>query len=248
MNKTSTLLIKRPSFTLLTSEPWRAACEYASYLAKRKPLTAPGDGHPVVIFPGLGTSGRSVAPLRKLCESLGYATFDWGRGFNTGPEGDLDLWLAELTDHCTHMIEDHQQTVTLIGWSLGGIYAREVAKLMPGRVRQVITIGTPFNADQDHTNAGWLYRLLSDDSPEFDEKLNLRLRSSPSVPTTSIFSRADGVVAWQTCLHSGKRRDVQDIEIEGSHIGMGWNPLVMEVVAVRLAQRPGAWKPYVGRS
>jgi alpha-beta hydrolase superfamily lysophospholipase len=246
MTSPPTLLIQRPSLSLLTSEPWRAALEYASYLAKRKPPPAPSDGHPVVIFPGLGASGGSVAPLRKFCKSLGYAAFDWGRGFNTGPKGDLDLWLAELADHCTQMIEEHQQTVTLIGWSLGGIYAREVAKLMPGRVRQVITIGTPFNSDKDHTNAGWLYRLLSDDSPEFDAKLNLRLRSSPPVPTTSIFSRADGVVAWQTCLHPYKRREVQDVEIQGSHIGMGWNPLVMDVVADRLAQRPGAWKPYVG--
>jgi pimeloyl-ACP methyl ester carboxylesterase len=246
MNKTPALLIKRPSFTLLTSEPWRAALEYASYLVKGKPLAASSDGHPVVIFPGLGTSGRSVAPLRKSCEELGYAAFDWDRGYNTGPKGDLNLWLRELTAHCTEMLEDHKQTVTLIGWSLGGIYAREVAKLMPSGVRQVITIGTPFNADQDYTNAGWLYRLLSDDSPEFDQKLNSKLRSAPPVPTTSIFSRADGVVAWQTCLHPGKRRDVQDVEILGSHIGMGWNPLVMEVVADRLAQRPGDWKPYVG--
>jgi hypothetical protein len=245
MTSLSTLQIKRPSLALLTSEPLRAAFEYASYLVTRKLSAASSDGHPVLIFPGLGMSGRSVAPLRKSCESLGHSAFDWGRGYNAGPKGDLDLWLCELADHCTQILQDHEQTVTMIGWSLGGIYAREVAKLMPGRVRQVITIGTPFNADQDYTNAGWLYRLLSDEPSEFDEKLALRLRSSPPVPTTSIFSRADGVVAWQTCLHPRKRRDVQDVEIQGSHIGMGWNPLVMGVVADRLAQTDGAWKPYV---
>ena len=240
--------IKRPSFALLGAEPWRAAYEFLSHQLSSNAPPIPGDGHPVLIFPGLGADGKSVAPLRKVCESLGYPAFDWGRGYNTGPQGDVDEWLRNLATHCAGLLEDFDQDATLIGWSLGGIYARELAKLMQGRVRQVITIGTPFNADADHTNVGWLYRLLSSNTPAFDEDLSHRLRTAPPVPTTSIYSRSDGVVAWQSCRHPRRRAGVQDIEISGSHIGMGWNPAALRIVADRLAQPPGQWRPFADES
>ena len=244
MTPTLTFPVKRPSLTLLGAEPWRAAYEFLSHKLIRDCLPVSGDGHPVLIFPGLGADGRSVAPLRKVCESLGYTAFDWGRGYNTGPQGDVDIWLRDLADHNRELLKDFDQTATLIGWSLGGIYARELAKLMPAQVRQVITIGTPFNADANHTNVGWLYQLLTSTTPAFDEDLSQRLRIAPPVPTTSIYSRSDGVVAWQSCRHPVRRAGVQDIEIKSSHIGMGWNPSVLRVVADRLAQRPGDWQPY----
>lgn len=238
--------IKRPSLALLGAEPLRAAFEFVSHKLHRDPQLAKGqgDGHPVLIFPGLGMDGKCVAPLRKVCESLGYTAFDWGRGYNIGPKGDVDVWLRDLAVHSGEMLKDHDQPDTLIGWSLGGLYARELAKLMGGRIRQVITIGTPFNADADHTNVGWLYRLLSNSSPAFNEELSQRLAMAPPVPTTSIYSRSDGIVAWQSCRHLHTRRDVQDVEIQGSHIGMGWNPAALRVVADRLAQQPGRWQPF----
>ena len=244
MTPSLTFPVKRPSLALLGAEPWRAAFEFLSHKLSRDVQPPGGDGHPVLIFPGLGADGKSVAPLRRVCESLGYTAFDWGRGYNTGPQGDVDVWLCELAAHSADLLDEHDQAATLIGWSLGGIYARELAKLMQGRVRQVITIGTPFNADADHTNVGWLYRLLSSNTPAFDEDLSQRLRKAPPVPTTSIYSRSDGIVAWQSCCHTSPRKDVQDIEIQGSHIGMGWNPSVLRVVADRLAQQPGQWQAY----
>jgi len=241
--------IERPSLALLGFEPWRAAFEFASHKLGRKDATvAPGDGHPVIIFPGMASDGTATAPLRHHCESLGYRALDWGRGFNTGPQGDIDTWLAELAAHTARMLAPFDQSATLIGWSLGGLYAREVAKLLGPKVRQVITIGTPFNASADHTNVGWLFRLLSGESPKFDAALSARLGHAPDVPTTSIYSRSDGVVAWQTCLHDDASHEVQDVEVRGSHIGLGWNPAVLRVVADRLAQRPGHWLPYAGET
>ena len=245
MTPTLTFPVKRPSLALLGAEPWRAALEFLSHKFTSDAAQAPGDGHPVLVFPGLGADGRSTAPLRKVCDSLGYTAIDWGKGYNTGPQGDVDAWLRKLAAHSTELLKDHDQTATLIGWSLGGLYARELGKLMRGRVRQVITIGTPFNADADHTHVGWLYRLLSSNTPGFDDDLSHRLRTPPPVPTTSIYSRSDGIVAWQSCRHARPRAGVQDIEIKGSHIGMGWNPAVLRVVAERLAQRPGEWQPFV---
>jgi pimeloyl-ACP methyl ester carboxylesterase len=186
--------------------------------------------------------------LRNHCRSLGYEAFDWGQGFNTGPQGDLDTWLEVLKGQVTQLLSNHKQPATLIGWSLGGLYAREIGKLMAPRLRQVITIGTPFNAEADPTNAGWLFRLLSGSSAAPDPALSRRLRTPPPLRTTSIYSRTDGVVAWQTCRHQTRSKLVQDIEVDGSHIGMGWNREVLNAVTDRLGQAPGPWRRYVPAS
>jgi pimeloyl-ACP methyl ester carboxylesterase len=247
MPTTARVSISRPSLTLLGTEPWRAAMEFMSFkindLIQKSPVRA-GDGHPVIIFPGLATDGSGVAHLRDYCESLGYQAIDWGKGYNTGPKGDLEHWLAELALHTANLLQRYDAPATLIGWSLGGIYAREMGKLLAPQVRQVITIGTPFNAEADHTNVGWLFRLLSGTPAAIAPELSERLRMPPSLPTTSIYSRSDGVVAWETCCHAENFAQVQDIEVHSSHIGMGWNQDVLQIIADRLGQHPANWRPY----
>jgi len=245
VNNLDALSIQRPSLSLLGAEPFRAAMEFAFHKFGKADGAKPGDGHPVVIFPGLGADGHSVATLRSHCRSLGYDAFDWGQGFNTGPQGDLDTWLHGLKSQLDDLLACHTQAATLIGWSLGGLYAREISKLMAPRIRQVITIGTPFNAQADHTNVGWLFRLLSGGSSAMDPALSRRLRTPPPLRTTSIYSRTDGVVAWQTCRHEKRSRLVHDIEVTGSHIGMGWNREVLAAVSDRLGQQHGPWRRYV---
>lgn len=240
--------IERPSLALFGIEPWRAALEFASHQFSPAATQPGGDGHPVIIFPGMGTNGTAVAPMRRHCEALGYAALDWGRGFDRGPQGDIDAWLAQLQAHTAELLHGHAQSATFIGWSLGGIYARELAKTMGSRVRQVITIGTPFNAAADHTNVGWIFRLLSGQAPTVDDALSARLRRAPPVPTTSIYSRSDGVVAWQTCRHDVESHRVQDVEVQGSHVGLGWNRSVLRIVGDRLAQAPGCWRRYAAPS
>lgn len=240
----NTTTIRRPSLALLGTEPYRAAFEFVSHALTKKPRRQRADGHPVVIFPGLASDGKAVAPLRRHCQALGYRALDWGRGFNTGPQGDVDEWVHALAEHTARLIAPFERKATLIGWSLGGLYAREVAKLIKLQIRQVITIGTPFNAERDHSNVGWVFRLVSGTDPAFGTPLSTRLREAPPVPTTSIFSRSDGVVAWQTCVHDVVSKHIEDIEVRGSHLGMGWNPAVLKVVADRLAQPAGRWAPY----
>ena len=223
-----------PSWTLLGIEPVRALLEYAGMRLMDKTALPRGDGHPVVIFPGLASDRHSTAPLKAFCEDLGYAAYDWGRGFNTGPDGHVDAWLDELAQHVQELTAAHGQRISLIGWSLGGIYAREIAKKLRGHVRQVITIGTPFAGTAEQTNVAWVYRLLNGQTPALDEALMARLRTPPDVPTTSIFSRSDGVVAWQACIQGGDREHTENIEIDGSHVGMGWNPQVLSIIADRL--------------
>jgi len=234
---------------LLGTEPWRAATEYVSHRMQRRPPHQ-GDGHPVIVFPGLASDGNPVAPLVDHCKALGYQAMDWGRGFNTGPGRDVDAWLHELAHDLRLRVESEMQpgstavAPTLIGWSLGGIYARELAKLPGMKVRQVITIGTPFNGNPTQTHAGWLYRLLNGNSPDLPPAMRQRLKRPPPVPTTSIYSRSDGVVAWQACSHDVESARVQDIEVESSHLGMGWNPAVLSLVGNRLAQPARGWTRY----
>jgi pimeloyl-ACP methyl ester carboxylesterase len=246
MKQLATDYVQRPSLALLGAEPFRAAMELTWHKFAKSRTTKPGDGHAVVIFPGLGANGGSVAMLREHCRSLGYDAFDWGQGFNTGPQGDLDGWLHTLKSQVVDLLAGHTRPATLIGWSLGGLYAREIGKLIPQRLRQVITIGTPFNAEADHTtNVGWLFRLLSGSSSALDPALIRRLRTPPPLRTTSIYSRSDGVVAWQTCCHDKRSSLVHDIEVDGSHMGMGWNRDVLAAVSDRLGQPPGPWRRYV---
>lgn len=236
MNHALTIPIARPALSLFASEPWRAAKELMMLAMMQSEDVPTGDGHPVIIFPGLAAGGKSVAPLRKHCESLGYAAMDWGRGYNVGPKGDIDEWMKNLAEHTSSLLGPHKQSATLVGWSLGGLYARELAKLLGPRVRQVITIGTPFNAGVHHTNVGWLFKLLTGSEPTPDPARTEQLRTPPPVPTLSIYSRNDGVVAWQTCRPDIASALADDVEIDGSHMGMGWNPEVLRIVGDRLAK------------
>ncbi len=231
----------RPSWSLLGTEPWRAATEWLAHALDRASPPTPGDGHPVIVFPGLASDGRALAPLRDHCARLGYQAMDWGRGLNVGPKGDLDEWLFGLAEELRDRLGPGAPAPTLIGWSLGGLYARELAKI-GWPVRQVITVGTPFNGRPEHTHAAWLYRWLHGAPAELDAALHRRLRVAPPVPTTSIYSRSDGIVAWQACRHDRPGPRVQDIEVQGSHLGMGWNSRVMQIVADRLAQPAGRWR------
>ena len=131
--------------------------------------------------------------------------------------------------------------VSLIGWSLGGIYAREIAKLLPEHVRSVITLGTPLTVDPDATNATWLYKLLNSDDAAAGKWNDLR--TPPPVPTTSIDSRSDGVVAWQSSVQPSGA-GAENIEVEASHIGLAVNPVALYAIADRLAQPAGQWRPF----
>ena len=228
-----------PALRYLGMEPLRAALEFAGHQLMPSRDYPPGDGHPVVVFPGLASDAHATGPLRRFCEKLGYEVHDWGRGFNVGPPDDFDPWLDDLAEEMAALVSANGRQASFIGWSLGGIYAREVAKRLPRRVRRVITIGTPLGSDASQTHASLVYRLLNGQSPPQDAALNARLRTAPAVPTTSIYSRSDGVVAWQSCLQEGNPRWADNVEVDGSHCGMGWNPAVLTVVAERLA-RPGS--------
>ncbi|MGQ3055503.1 MAG: alpha/beta fold hydrolase [Roseateles sp.] len=228
---------RRPALALLATEPARATLEAVQALGHwRHAPEQVGQGHTVVLFPGLATDGLTLWPLRRHLERAGFRAMDWGQGFNTGPRGDPDEWLDRLAESIETRMSPARE-VSLVGWSLGGFYARELAKRWPDRVNQVITIGTPFNGSADDTNVGWLFRLLNGKRPPNEAALRKRLAEPPSVPTTSLYSRRDGVVAWEACTHARRFRQARDIEVQASHMGMGWAPEVLDQVSGLLASR-----------
>jgi pimeloyl-ACP methyl ester carboxylesterase len=236
--------IGAPSKLLLALEGSRALMEYAATLAALPILSsAPrGDGHSVLIFPGLTASDASTLTLREFLRAHGYKAHEWGLGLNLGPrEGVLDACL----DRVKRLRKQSGRKVSLIGWSLGGIYAREMAKLAPEDVRCVITLGTPFTGSPRATNAWRVYELASGE--RVDSMEDSRFASPPPVPTTSIFSRTDGVVAWQ-CSLERETSKAENIEVDASHVGLGAHPAVIYAIADRLAQPDGAWKKFDRKS
>ncbi|MEP7181952.1 MAG: alpha/beta hydrolase [Betaproteobacteria bacterium] len=233
-------LFQAPGLLRMALE-WRAGWEYGATIAAGPLLRrAPrGDGHPVLVFPGLIAGDLSTAPLRRYIEDRGYAAHPWKLGRNLGPrDGVMERCLARLKQ----LRREHGQKVSLIGWSLGGIYARELAKLAPKDVRLVITLGTPFTGHPKATNAWRLYEWMAGHklgSAEFHGPL----RAPPPLPTTSIYSRSDGIVAWQ-CSVEKAGPQAENIEIESSHVGLGLNGLALYAIADRLAQPEGSWRPF----
>jgi pimeloyl-ACP methyl ester carboxylesterase len=216
---------------------WELQAFLAAYpLLQRAPR---GDGHPVLVLPGLAASDVSTRPLRTYLKAQGYAAHGWKQGPNHGPrsgvEAGIDARLAELALH-------YNRKVSLIGWSLGGVFAREAARRSPDLVRRVITLGSPFANEPKASNAWRFYEVLSgrqvDDWPDREA-----MKLPPPVPSTAIYTRSDGIVAWQGCREQ-ESATTENIEVDGSHSGLGYNPAVLYAIADRLALPEGEWRPF----
>lgn len=238
----ATEAMRPPSRTLLFLEG-RALWELGAFLGSLPLLNAAprGDGHPVLVLPGLIASDVSTRPLRAFLRGRGYAAHGWGLGRNLGPrEGVEDGMLQRLLE----LHQRYDRKVSVIGWSLGGVFARELAKQAPQAVRQVITLGSPFAGDPRATNAWRVFEWASGQKvPDRGSRRIDRLREPPPVPSTAIYSRSDGICAWQACREvAGPQAD--NIEIMGSHCGLGHNPAAVYAIADRLAQAEDGWRPF----
>ena len=232
--------VKAPNALLLALEgraPWELGASLASWPALRRATR--GDGHSIVVFPGLAASDITTWPLRTYLLERGWDPHGWNLRFNLGPRAGV---VEASVEHVKRVRRESGRKVSLVGWSLGGVFAREVAKLVPGDVRCVITLGSPFTSNPRANNAWRFYELVS--GHRLDDPATLaRVSQPPPVPTTSIFSRTDGIVAWQCCLQSATERS-ESIEVPASHLGIGMNPAAWYAVADRLTQREGRWRPF----
>ena len=233
----------RPSNLLFWLES-RAVYDFAGMIPMfpLKGFLPQGDDHPVLVLPGFLASSRTTQPLRKYIAELGYRSHRWKLGFNTGYSESLH---QAMRDRVLELQDRYGKKVSLIGWSLGGVYARELARELSSSVRQVITLGSPFRGHPSSSHAAKIFDFFSEvryrDMPEdFLEKMAI----APSVPTTALYTRGDGIVAWQSTVEISDRYDVENIHVGGAHLGLGFNPRSLVAIADRLAQPEGCWRPF----
>lgn len=226
--------LRAPSLTLLLREA-RAPVERLRFGLGSKWLKQlpKGDGHAVLVIPGFGADRGTMKPMLNTIAQLGYAAEDWGQGRNMGMRPRIRDALKRLIER---LHDRHGGPVTLIGWSLGGVFARESARVQPQFVRRVITMGSPINRHPQANNMMPLFRLANRGRlPKLDRQAFERRIEPPPVPCTAIYSQSDGIVAWQACMEI-EADNTENIEVNGSHFGLPSNREVLTVIAQRMAK------------
>ena len=236
--------IKPPNLLLTLSEmPRTLAAPLGSFVTGfTRPNYPLGDGHPVLVIPGFRGTDDNNRGLINFLRNLNLNAVGWEQGRNLG-HGLIDPQI--LVSRVGDLYREKQQKVSLIGHSLGGIYAREIAKLCPQWVRQVITLASPFG--EGRTKASYLYPIYKRFSPHRGQDNDAHWAEAPPMPTTAIYSRSDGVLDWRVALQRDGHSQTENIEVYSCHNGMANNPAVWHVLADRLTQDADRWQPFAPR-
>lgn len=237
---------------LHSATEWRALFEIAS-LAYLWPalLAAPrGDGHPVLLLPGFMADEGSLVALQTFLASRGYAVQTWGLGRNVGFQSRHATALEQKIRHLSH---HSGRRVSLVGWSLGGVFALYGAHRAAECVRGVITLGSPISVDPAGSMSPAfvkaMYRAIAHPQGPNAHALQPRVKKMremqpPPVPMSCLYSISDGVVPPQEATLAGDDARHENIRVQGSHTGLGFNAMVLLIVAERLAQGEGRWQPF----
>ena len=227
-------IARRPS-RLATLLELRAPLDWATVVVRAPQLLrAPrGDGRPVMLLPGYGTDESSMRPLQRYLRYLGYDTYDWGQGRN---RGTVDRYITLIGDRAREISEALDGVpLTLIGWSLGGVIAREAARLYEPYVREVITLGTPIVGGPKYTAAADRFATSAGiDLDAFEKEVHARNSIGIRQPVTSIYSKLDGVVGWRASIDTYNPQ-ARNLEVYSSHFGIGVNGRVWRMIAETLA-------------
>jgi pimeloyl-ACP methyl ester carboxylesterase len=228
----------------------RALLEFASLIPAHPLLkkAPPGDGHPVITLPGFRGNDTSMNVLRRYLEHWGYDPHPWGLGTNLGVGFDRVYYERRFLSQLERVTRRRGQPATLVGWSQGGVIARQAAKMRPELVRQVITMGSPIGDTPEATTIWRIFERTSEQeiTPELMDHLREVATPVPKVRCTCIYSRSDGIVSPQIAQDQVSPT-VENISVVASHFGMGVNPFVLLIVADRLAQPEHDWKPFNAR-
>ena len=238
----------QPRLVYALTEPGRFVLELNALLLAHPWLRRArgGDGHPVMVLPGFMGADGSTSVLRYYIGAWGYDAQGWGLGRNLGLRASDPDFENRLAERLAAIVRRQGRTVSLVGWSLGGVLARELARACPEHVRQVITLGSPIGGQPKATTIWRLYEMATEtslDSEELRERIARMVEPPPGLPYTAIYSESDGIVAHQVA----RERETpltQNIRVSASHVGLGYNAAVMYLLADRLAQPEGAWRPF----
>lgn len=226
---------------LLITEPLRALLEISTLPAtwglikKFNTKSHMVNDELIVTLPGFFGGDMTMACVRKYLSSIGHTCYGWEQGRNWGfhdhVEDSFETYLEQL-------VEQHGKPARLIGHSLGGIYSREMAKRRPDLVCQVITLGTPFNhPEQDDVVASWIrviYEVINGELSGNEKEIVDQIRMPPACPTHCFYSKGDGIVKYNICLQDDPPHNVENVEVFGSHAGMGHNPLILYLIGNRI--------------
>lgn len=235
---------------LYTLVEWRALLEFGSLPASWPFLSAghAGDGHPVLLLPGLAAGDATLAPLAFFLRRNGFAVETWGFGRNRGFHRKFVVALEQKVRHMHHRAG---RKISIVGWSLGGLFAYDVAHRAPECVRNVISLGSPMQLSASRVEAPWtvkvLYRWLAHPmGPAAHLALSRArlLKLPPPMPSTCIYSETDGIVPAHVAVLDGNSPRHENLPVPGSHLGLGFNPLVFWILADRLSQPEGHWRPF----
>lgn len=211
------------------TEPLRAVGEYfqsRSYM-KNHQFSKKGNGQPILVIPGFLTTDFSTKPLRKFLSRNGYQTYAWGLGRNLGRFEDLEKLLTKIDA----LYGKHQEKITIIGWSLGGVYGRILARERDDKIGHLITMGSPFSGIHKPNNAAWLFRLINGEGDkELEEKWLPDLSKPLPMLTSAIYTKKDGIVPWEVCIELIEDENSRNFEVSGSHCGLGVNKSVLKII------------------
>lgn len=238
----------RPHFLVGLGHAVNELAGFVRHLPHLRATTRLHDRQPVLVLPGFLAHDVFTLGLRKVLSDLGYPTYGWKQGVNIGP---TDSILEGLRTRVEEVHAIHNEPISIIGWSLGGLYARQIARERPDLVRQVITLGSPIQLTMDHTHLtavhvafDLLKRFYSDDLEELGKPEHLK--APLRVPATSIFTKHDEVVPWDSCVDEyGHPHLSENIEVRGSHVGLAQNRSAMHAILDRLALPHGGWHHFV---
>ena len=222
------LPVRAPSLGLFAGELLEVPALLAAPLLPLVDLPS-GRSEPVMVVPGFLAQDLTTIRLRRSLARAGYAVHGWGLGLNLGARADL---LDRLAARIEAIASEAKQPVTLVGWSLGGVFAREVAKVAPAAVRLVVTLGSPFSGDPRANNAWRLYELIND-HPVHAPPVKVDLAACPPVPTVALWSRRDGIIPPACAAGQVGERNAA-IEVACRHLGFALTRTGIEAVGAVL--------------
>jgi len=194
------------------------------------------NGEPVMVVPGVATDDGWTRRLRVFLSAIGYDAVGWGMGRN---RGNVPKLIPAVLQQTARLVTDRGEPVRLIGWSLGGYLAREVARERPELVNRVITLGAPIVGGPTYTASAPGYIRKGYDLEKIQQTVLERERRPIQAPVFAVYSRSDGVVAWRACIDRFDNPRVEHHEVRASHLGMVNSPRVFSLVAALLARPLG---------
>ena len=231
---------------------WRALLELATLPTMLPALMAAphGDGHPVLLLPGFMGDESTLFALKWFLQDRGYAVQTWGFGRNVGFHARHAQALEQKIRYLHHK---SGRKVSLVGWSLGGVFALYGAHQATECVRSVITLGSPLSIDPEGSRSPAtvkaLYRMIAHPLGPVAHVMQPRAKkmremTPPPLPMSCLYTISDGVVPPQEATIAGDPALHENIRVTGSHTGLGFNAMVLCIVADRLAQPEGQWRPF----